>query len=70
MTWTCRFQKASPEFIIDIIQRLPEECIRQTTEAFRDRQIGEAKKCKSVEKRILVSRDARMRCKTKAVESF
>ena len=35
MTWKCRLQKASPEFIIDMLQRLPEECIRQTTEAFR-----------------------------------
>ena len=67
MAWKCRLQKESPELIIDMLQRLPEECIRQTTEAFRDLQIGEAKKRKAVEKTFLASRDARMSCKTKAV---
>ena len=57
-------------FIIDMLRRLPDDCIRHTTEAFRARHIVEAKKCKAVQKDFLVSRDARLTNKTKAVESF
>ena len=70
MRWKGRLQKASPEFIIDMLQRIPEECIRQTTEAWRDLQIEEAKKSEAVDKRFLISRDAHIKAKTQAVKSF
>ena len=70
MRWKCRLQKASPEFVIDMLQRIPEECIRETTEAWRGFQIVEAKKSEAVQKRFLISRDANITAKTQAVKSF
>ena len=71
MKWKCRLQKASPEFVVDMLQRLPEECIKETTEAFRRKcqQIVEAKESLTVGPTFLVSRDARMGQKRKAAES-
>ena len=62
--------KAPLEFVIDMLQRIPEECIRETTEAWRGFQIVEAKKSEAVQKRFLISRDANITAKTQAVKSF
>ena len=48
MKWKCRLQKASPEFIIDMLQRLPEECIRQTTEASAIARSGRRRSAKQL----------------------
>ena len=70
MRWKCRLQKSPPEFIIDMLRRLPENCIRQTTETFLAREIAETKKSNTVANTFLLSRDARLDAKMKAVQSF
>ena len=70
MTWKCRLQKASPEFIVDMLQRLPEECIKENTTSFRKFQIVEAKESQAVQQPFIISRDTRLVHKWKAAESF
>ena len=58
MTWKCRLQKSSPEFIDELLRRLPLECIKQTVEEYQKRAPAEAEKDTPAKLTFLVSRDA------------
>ena len=44
VTWKCRLQKSSTEFINEMLNRLPGDCLKQTLKEYRARTIEAAKK--------------------------
>jgi len=70
VTWKCRLQKSSPEFINELLRRLPLECIKQTVEEYQKRAPAEAQKDTPAKETFLVSRDALESHKLKAAGAF
>ena len=68
MRWKCRLPNVPVEFVIDMLIRLPQECINGMTEAFHKRE--QEVKPKTPQKTFLFSRDARLDTKTKAIQTF
>ena len=69
MAWKCRLQKASREFIVDMLERLPQECVNATTTSFRNYQVEKATEGKAMvmaRPTFLVSRDANLNKKRMA----
>ena len=57
VTWKCRLQKSSPEFIQEMPIRLPAACIQQALEDYRNHASVVALKGTPVKMTFLVSRD-------------
>ena len=70
VTWKCRLQKSYPEFIHDMLSRLPADCIKSMIQEFRNRAIEGAEKDTPAKVTILTSRDALVGDKLKAAQSF
>ena len=70
MVWKCRLHKSSPESIQSLLQKLPEECIKEMVERFRERQVAGASKSAPSRSYFIIKRDAFQTHKTKAVQQF
>ena len=70
VTWKCRLQKSSPEFIDELLRRLPLECIKQTVEEYQNRATEGAQQGTPAKKTFLVTRDALLNHKLSAARRF
>ena len=70
VAWKCRLQKYSPEFIIELLKRLPVQCIKQTIEEYKNSATEGAQTDTLDNKTFLLSRDAFASVKIRAVQSF
>ena len=69
MAWKCRLQKSSPEFIHELLARLPAACVQQSLDDYRNHAIVWALNGDASEDDILVSRDALVSSKMKAAQA-
>ena len=70
VTWKCRLQKASPEFVHGLLSGLPEACRKQMVQEYQNRPSEATKKDKPVATKFLISRDALVADKVKSAQSF
>ena len=57
VTQKCRVQKSSPEFVKELLRRLPVECVKQLVEEYQDCATEGAQQYTPAKKAFLVSRD-------------
>ena len=70
LKWKCRLQHAGPEFVTQMLSRLPEECITRAIEEYRSRAIEMSNEDTPVQMSFLMSRDAPVIKKVKAAKAF
>ena len=70
MAWKCRMQKSSPEIVRQLLQRLPEECILEMVEKFRERPVGVATKSATSRSYFILTRDSFKAHKNKCVQQM
>ena len=70
MVWKCRMHKSSPESIQSLLQKLPEECINEMVERFRERQVAGASTSAPNRSYFIIRRGALNSHKIKAVQQF
>lgn len=68
MAWKCRMQQSSPDIISGMIQRLPEKCILEMVEEFRERAVGVVTKSATSIRYFVITRHAFKGHKDKAVQ--